>query len=169
MNLLTTKKSVLFGCRIVGRCLLNSSWTVVDFVLLFSGVTNTNLTYDCKISFRPDSQIMCTKLINTRMMFNPTSSLLVATSRVKSWLSNVGRNVISVVNWMACKAFSILQVSLSAGVADGFVSSSRSAWVNKLCKCWSRVCTVEKRLKPMAKMGFWQSIHVTSGPEFCNS
>lgn len=62
----------------------------------------------------------------------------------------------------------ILQVSVSGGrLAPVFGSWRRSAWANKFCRCWSLVYTVEIKLKPTAKIGFWLSIHVISGPANC--
>lgn len=112
------------------------------------------------------SYTIFTKFINTRIMFNPISSLVVTTRRVKSWLKRVGRNVISVVKWMACSALRILQVSPSEGIADGFRSNNLSACTNKLNKCWSFVFIVDAKLKAMVKMGFWPSTQFISGPAF---
>lgn len=100
------------------------------------------------------------------IMFNPISSLTLATSKSNSWFSKVGRNVMSVVRWIAWSALRTLHVSLSEGKATGFGSNSRSACENTLNKCWSFVFTVEAKLKETVKMGLWPSIQVISGPAF---
>lgn len=100
------------------------------------------------------------------MMFKHISSLVFTTNSKNNWLNNVGKKVISVGNWMAWRALSILHVSLSAGTAAGFGSNSLSAWTKRLNKCWSRVFIVETRLKLTVKMGFCPSIQLISGPAF---
>lgn len=109
---------------------------------------------------------MFTRLISNLITFKPTSALLVATNSVNNWLNSVGIKVINVVRWMACKAFKILHVSVSDGIAPGLASSNFSACINRLFKCWSFVFIVETRLKPTVNMGFCPSTQFISGPAF---
>ena len=142
MNLLTTKKSGLIGSKIPGRY-LNSSPCTDPCCFPVSGAAKTYLVYAWSMSLRLTSCTILTKLINTLMMLTLISLLVVTTSNASSWFKIVGRNVIRVVDCMACKAFKILQVSLSTGTDVGFKLKSLSARENKLKRCWSCVLTVE--------------------------